>query len=45
MTQSEIDRIQKEIANKTPGELMEEARKRNELKEKVRKLKKMRKWK
>lgn len=45
MTQEEINRIQQEIANKTPGELMEDARKRNALVEKAKRLKKQRKWK
>lgn len=45
MTQQEIDKIQQEIANKTPGELMAEARARNAMKERVKRLKKLRKWK
>ena len=45
MTQQELERIQQDMASKTPGKLMEEARKRNEIKERVRKLKQKRRWK
>lgn len=45
MTQEEIDGIQRDVANMTPGELMEQARKRNALVEKAKRLKKLRKWK
>lgn len=45
MTQSEIDRIQEEMAKQTPGELMEAAKKQRAMVERVKKLKKLRKYK
>lgn len=45
MTQSEIDRIQEEISKKTAGELVKEAADRRNLVEKMKRLKRLRKWK
>ena len=44
MTQQEIQRIQQEIANKTPGELIKDSIKRQDLVNKAKKLKKLRKY-
>jgi len=45
MTQQEIKRIQQEIANKTPGELVKESADRRNFVEKMKRMKKLRKYK
>lgn len=44
MTQEEIQRIQREVANKTPGELIQDSIKRQDLVDRAKKLKKLRKY-
>lgn len=45
MTKQEIERIQQEIANKTPSELIEAASAGRNLLERIKRLKKLRKYK